>query len=331
MIVYQENEAYCQPCLSPVWDTSLALHALMESGAQGEDPAVASGCRWLSDRQVLNVRGDWASNRRDLRPGGWAFQYRNDYYPDVDDTAAVVMALHRADETAYQEAVSRAEWVLGMQSRSGGWGAFDDNEHYHSTAFHSPIMERFSTRRRRTTRRSMPGHAGAARLRSQTSRGQARTGLSSRPTGSRRLLVRTWGTNYVYGTWSVLCALNAVGEDMQAPYVRKAVDFIVSRQREDGGWGEDCASYWPERRYEAKVSTPSQTSWALLGLMAAGEVDSPAVQRGVDYLLGAEEGDSGARNIITRSASRAYFTCAIMGIAPISRSGRSPLPQSHTQ
>jgi squalene-hopene/tetraprenyl-beta-curcumene cyclase len=97
-----------------------------------------------------------------------------------------------------------------------------------------------------------------------------------------------WGTNYVYGTWSVLCALNAIGEDMQAPYVRKAVDFIVSRQREDGGWGEDCASYWPERRYEAKVSTPSQTSWALLGLMAAGEVDSPAVQRGVDYLLGAE-------------------------------------------
>ena len=249
------------------------------------------------DRQVLNVRGDWASNRRDLRPGGWAFQYRNDYYPDVDDTAAVVMALHRADETAYQEAVSRAtEWVLGMQSRSGGWGAFDaDNEHYHST--HS-IRGSWTRPADGGRHRSMPGHAGAARSRSQTSRGQARTGLSSRPTGSRRLLVRTMGDQLRLRDLVGPVRAQRCRRRHASPYVRKAVDFIVSRQREDGGWGEDCASYWPERRHEAKVSTPSQTSWALLGLMAAGEVDSPAVQRGVDYLLGAERRGTVARGIL---------------------------------
>ena len=240
---------------------------------------------------------------------------------------SVVMALHRADETAYQEAVSRAtEWVLGMQSRSGGWGAFDaDNEHYvlNSIPFadHGALLDPPTAD---VTARclGMLAQLGHDRKHPAVRRGLAYLRDQQEADGS---WFGRWGTNYVYGTWSVLCALNAVGEDMQAPYVRKAVDFIVSRQREDGGWGEDCASYWPERRHEAKVSTPSQTSWALLGLMAAGEVDSPAVQRGVDYLLGAEKkGDSGARNIITRSASRAYSTCAIMGIAPISRSGRSP-------
>jgi squalene-hopene/tetraprenyl-beta-curcumene cyclase len=290
MMVYRQEEAYCQPCLSPVWDTSLALHALMESGAQGEDPAVASGCRWLLDRQVLDVRGDWTANRRNLRPGGWAFQYRNDHYPDVDDTAVVAMALHRADETAYEGAVSRAsEWVLGMQSANGGWGAFDaDNEHYalNSIPFadHGALLDPPTAD---VTARclSMLAQLGHDREHPAVMRALAYLREQQEADGS---WFGRWGTNYVYGTWSVLCALNAVGEEMQAPYIRKAVSFILSRQREDGGWGEDCASYWPERRHEVKASTPSQTSWALLGLMAAGEVDSPTVRRGIEYLLGAE-------------------------------------------
>jgi squalene-hopene/tetraprenyl-beta-curcumene cyclase len=290
LVVQRQEEAYCQPCLSPVWDTSLALHALMECGVETEDPAVASACKWLLDRQVLDVCGDWAANRQHVRPGGWAFQYRNDHYPDVDDTAVVAMALHRADETAYQGAVSRAsEWVLGMQSANGGWGAFDaDNEHYalNSIPFadHGALLDPPTAD---VTARclSMLAQLGYDRQHRAVRRALAYLRDQQEADGS---WFGRWGTNYVYGTWSVLCALNAVGEEMQAPYIRKAVSFILSRQREDGGWGEDCASYWPERRHEVKASTPSQTSWALLGLMAAGEVDSPAVRRGIEYLLGAE-------------------------------------------
>jgi squalene-hopene/tetraprenyl-beta-curcumene cyclase len=290
LMVYREEEAYCQPCLSPVWDTSLALHALMESGSAGEDPAVATGCQWLVERQVLNLRGDWASNRQDVRPGGWAFQYRNDHYPDVDDTAVVAMALHRADETAYQEAVSRAsEWVLGMQSSNGGWGAFDaDNEHYALNnipfADHGALLDPPTSD---VTARCLGMLLQLGHDRDEPAVTRALAYLRDQQEADGSWFGR-WGTNYIYGTWSVLCALNAAGEDMRAPYIRKAVNFILSRQREDGGWGEDCASYWPERRHEVKVSTPSQTSWALLGLMAAGEVDSHAVRRGIDHLLGAE-------------------------------------------
>ena len=289
LVVFRKDEAYCQPCFSPVWDTSLALHALMELGVAGEDPAVTSGCRWLLDRQVLHVRGDWTANRGAVRPGGWAFQYRNDFYPDVDDTAMVVMALHRASETAYDESVARAcEWVLGMQGESGGWGAFDaDNEHYALNnipfADHGALLDPPSAD---VTARclGMLAQLGYDREHPAVERALAYLHDQQEADGS---WFGRWGTNYIYGTWSVLCALNAVGEDVEAPCIRKAVDFIKSRQREDGGWGEDCASYWPERRGEVKASTPSQTSWALLGLMAAGEVDSPAVRRGIDHLLAA--------------------------------------------
>jgi squalene-hopene/tetraprenyl-beta-curcumene cyclase len=288
-VVFREHEAYCQPCLSPVWDTSLALHALLEAGVDGHESVVADGCRWLVDRQVLDVKGDWTANRPNVRPGGWPFQYRNDHYPDVDDTAVVVMALHRAHETAYEDAVERArEWVVGMQSRNGGWGAFDaDNEHYvlnnipfadHGALLDPPTAD-VSARCL-----GMLTQLGYGREHASVARALAYLKDQQETDGS---WFGRWGTNYIYGTWSVLCGLNAVGEDMQAPYIRKAVEFVKSRQREDGGWGEDCASYWPERRAEVKASTPSQTAWGLLALMAAGEVDSPEVRRGIDYLLAA--------------------------------------------
>jgi squalene-hopene/tetraprenyl-beta-curcumene cyclase len=287
LMVFRETEAYLQPCLSPVWDTGLALHALLEAGVSGDDGSVAGGCRWLVERQVLDLHGDWASNRPGVRPGGWAFQYRNDHYPDVDDTAVIVMALHRASETDYEPAVDRAcEWVLGMQSRNGGWGAFDaDNEHYalNSIPFadHGALLDP-PTADVSARCLGMLAQLGYARTHPAVAR--ALDYLIREQEGDGSWFGR-WGTNYIYGTWSVLCALNAVGEDAQAPHIRKAVAFLKSRQREDGGWGEDCASYWPERKQEVKVSTPSQTAWALLGLMAAGEVDSPEVRRGIDYLL----------------------------------------------
>lgn len=287
LLVFNNGHAYCQPCLSPVWDTALALHAMMEAGIDGDDPVVADGCDWLRQRQILEVHGDYVSKRADVRPGGWAFQYWNDFYPDVDDTAVVVMALNRANEHAHRQAIARgAEWTLAMQSRSGGWGAFDaENEYFflqhipfadHGALLDPPTAD--------VTARCLGMLAQLGFDREHPAVASAIAYLRGEQEEDGSWFGR-WGTNYVYGTWSVLSALNAVGEDPSAPYIRKAVDWLKSRQREDGGWGEDCASYWSERRSEVKASTPSQTAWATLGLMAAGEVDSDVVARGIDYLL----------------------------------------------
>jgi len=289
LLVDDGEYAHVQPCLSPVWDTALAAHALMEAGHSGDDPVIQRTTRWLVERQILDVKGDWSVNRRHVRPGGWAFQYRNDHYPDVDDTAAVVMALHRADDPACRTAIERgAEWVVGMQGSRGGWGAFDaDNEYYWLEhipfADHGALLDP-ATADVSARCVSMLGQLGYGREYPALRRGLAYLRSEQEPDGS---WFGRWGTNYIYGTWSALSAFNGAGEDMTAPHIRKAVDWLVSVQREDGGWGEDCATYWPDRRDVVKASTPSQTAWALLALMAAGEVDSDAVRRGVEYLLSA--------------------------------------------
>jgi squalene-hopene/tetraprenyl-beta-curcumene cyclase len=280
-----EGKTFCQPCVSPIWDTGLAVQAMMEAG---EDQAPA--CDWLKDRQILDVVGDWAVKRPGLRPGGWAFQYNNPHYPDVDDTAVVGMALHRADGgTRYKQAIDRAaEWVVGMQSRNGGWGAFDiDNADAYLNhipfADHGALLDP-PTADVSARCVSFLAQIGYGRAHPAVARGLDYLRREQEPDGS---WFGRWGTNYIYGTWSVLSALNAAGEDMNAAYVRKAVDWLIARQRDDGGWGEDGATYWASRKAEAKESTPSQTAWAVLGLMAAGEVEHPAVKRGVDYLLAA--------------------------------------------
>jgi squalene-hopene/tetraprenyl-beta-curcumene cyclase len=277
---------YCQPCLSPLWDTALAGHALLEAGVDTDDPRLVSMCDWLAERQITEVAGDWAINAPDLEPGGWAFQYRNDYYPDVDDTAVVGMLLHRVDSERYAPQIRRAAtWIEGMQSSNGGWGAFDiDNnaDFLNSIPFadHGALLDP-PTADVSARCVSFLAQIGHGRDHPVIVRAMTFLKADQQPDGS---WFGRWGTNYVYGTWSVLCALNAVGEDMQAPYVRRAVAWLLARQRDDGGWGEDGATYWNERRGEAKASTSSQTSWALLGLMAAGEADHPATARGVRYL-----------------------------------------------
>ncbi len=281
-----EMQRYCEPCKSPIWDTALAAHALAEADHHGHSPRLIAACDWLAKLQITDVAGDWAVNAPELQPGGWAFQYRNDHYPDVDDTAVVGLLLHRADPQRYAKEIARAcTWVEGMQSRNGGWGAFDiDNnaDFLNSIPFadHGALLD-------------PPTADVTARCISFL----AQTGVEL----EHPVMVRAidflkkeqeddgswfgrWGTNYIYGTWSVLCALNAAGEDMNADYVRKSVDWLLAHQRKDGGWGEDGATYWSERRSEAKASTPSQTSWAVLGLMAAGETNHPAVARGIAYL-----------------------------------------------
>jgi squalene-hopene/tetraprenyl-beta-curcumene cyclase len=278
--------AYFQPCLSPVWDTVLACHALMEAGATGATPSVRRALDWIAERQVLDTVGDWARARPDVRPGGWPFEYRNDYYPDVDDTAAILCALHRADSERYQHAIERGvEWMLGMQCRNGGWGAFDaDNIHDYLNnipfADHGAMLDPPTAD---LTARCISALAQIGYSREHPVIARALKYLRREQEADGSWFGR-WGTNHVYGTWSVMVALNAAGEDMAQPYVRKAVEWLTSRQQADGGWGESCGSYWPDRKDEVVASTPSQTAWALLGLMAAAEVESAAVVRGIDYL-----------------------------------------------
>jgi squalene-hopene/tetraprenyl-beta-curcumene cyclase len=290
LIVIDGERAYCQPCVSPVWDTALTCHALEEAGAPEVD--VKRGLDWLVERQILDVKGDWAAQRPDLAPGGWAFQYANPHYPDLDDTAVVVMAMDRTDGTRYRRAIDRAvPWLEGLQSKNGGWGAFDaDNTNYYLNSIpfadHGALLDPPTAD---VTARcvSMLGQLGVT-----SDHPGLRAGIdfllkTQEPDGS---WFGRWGTNYIYGTWSVLCALNAAGLPREAPEIRRAVAWLVSRQRRDGGWGEDGGSYWPGAPHgRADASTPSQTAWALLGLMAAGEVGSEAVRRGIAYLAGSQD------------------------------------------
>jgi squalene-hopene/tetraprenyl-beta-curcumene cyclase len=289
LLVLDEEKAYCQPCVSPIWDTALVAQAMLEAGADGDDPSIRKAMDWLADKQVLDVYGDWADNRPGVRPGGWPFQYANDHYPDVDDTAAVAIAMHRAAPSAYTENLSRAEeWVVGMQSSNGGWGAFDaENTHYHLN--HIPFADHGALLDPPTSDVSARCIGMLAQFGYDRDNPVIRTGIDFLRTEQEEdgSWYGRWGTNYIYGTWSVLCALNAAGENMSSDYIGKAVGFLKARQRADGGWGDDGASYWNETRDMAKESTPSQTAWAMLGLMAAGEVESEAVRRGVDYLLNA--------------------------------------------
>jgi squalene-hopene/tetraprenyl-beta-curcumene cyclase len=290
LLVIREDEAYCQPCVSPVWDTALVAHALMEVG--GEEASVARGLDWLKPLQELEVKGDWAELRPHVRPGGWAFQYRNPHYPDLDDTAVVVMAMDRARHEMglgeqYDEAIARgAEWTTGLQSGNGGWGAFDaDNIHHYLNnipfADHGALLDP-PTADVSARCVSMLAQLGET---PENPRMRAAIDYLEREQEADGSWFGRWGVNYIYGTWSALCALNAAGFDATRPSIRQAADWLIGIQNPDGGWGEDCESYKLDYRgYEAAPSTASQTAWALLGLMAAGEVDHPAVARGIEYL-----------------------------------------------
>jgi squalene-hopene/tetraprenyl-beta-curcumene cyclase len=303
LLVIKDDEAYCQPCVSPVWDTALASHALMEAGVEGGDERVKRALDWLIPRQVLDVKGDWADWKPNVRPGGWAFQYNNAHYPDLDDTAAVVMALDRArsqmgDRIAvddYDTAIARGEeWVLGLQSKNGGFAAFDaDNTYYYLNnipfADHGALLDPPTV----DVAARCVGMLAQLGVGLDAPRMKAAVDYLEREQEADGSWFGRWGVNYIYGTWSALCGLNAAGVPHGAPMMRKAVDWLLKIQNADGGWGEDCDSYKLDYKgYETAPSTSSQTAWALLGLMAAGEVDHPAVARGIAYLE-KTQGDDG--------------------------------------
>lgn len=300
LLVIKPDEAYCQPCVSPVWDTVLTCHALMEAAGSGSAERVKKGLDWLKPLQVLDIAGDWVDQSPGVRPGGWAFQYANPHYPDLDDTAVVVMAMDQADRASgasprFAPAIERArEWIVGLQSRNGGWAAFDannDREYLNNIPFsdHGALLDP-PTADLTARCLSMLAQLGE---KPETSPAMAKAleflRRDQRPDGS---WYGRWGMNYIYGTWSTLCALNAAHVPHDSPEIRKAAEWLLSIQNADGGWGEDGTSYKLDYRgHESAPSTASQTAWALLGLMAAGEIDHPSVERGIAYLLRVQDRD----------------------------------------
>ncbi|MFO0803638.1 MAG: squalene--hopene cyclase [Gemmataceae bacterium] len=286
-----------QPCLSPVWDTALSLIGLADAEEPADSPDVQAAVRWLMNKEVRQA-GDWAQNVRGVEPGGWFFEYRNAFYPDTDDTSMILIALARTGHhrsASCQPAVHRAlNWMLAMQNSDGGWAAFDrdiNNEVLTKVPFadHNAMLDP-----------SCPDIS--ARILESLSHYGWRVGQEPVDRAVRFILARQeangswfgrWGVNYLYGTWQVLVGLQAVGFDMRHEAIRAAVRWLKSVQNSDGGWGESCLSYDDPTAAGVGPSTASQTAWALLGLIAAGEAESESVRSGVGYLLGTQDADGG--------------------------------------
>ena len=280
-----------QGCISPVWDTCLVVQALAESGVAPDDPMLEAATRWLVDKQIL-VGGDWQVQAKQVQPGGWAFEFYNDYYPDIDDTAEVVLALRLgrlpgAEDGRRRQAISRAlQWVAGMQNKDGGWASFDkNNNHGYLTALtFSDFGEVLDPSSADVTAHVLEMYGRLGYKTDDRTLQAAYRYLRAEQEADGSWFGR-WGVNYIYGLGAALPALEAAGENMRQPYIRRAVEWLVSRQNDDGGWGESCASYIDPAQRGVGPSTASQTAWAIIAMIAAGEAGHPATQRGVRYLL----------------------------------------------
>jgi len=280
---------HLQPCHSPIWDTALTINALVERGLPVDHEALSHASSWLRSRQTKKV-GDWIVSSPGATPGGWYFQFENELYPDVDDTAAVLTALAKVSplQPADRDEVIQCglKWALAMQSSNGGWGAYDrDNDQLifnkipfadHQSLLDPPTAD--------LTGRCLEMLGALGYDRSHPAVAPALEFLRREQEADGSWYGR-WGVNYLYGTWCVVVGLQAIGEDMSAPWIRRAVTWVESKQNMDGGWGESCLSY-ADRAWAGKgESTPSQTAWALLTLLTAGLSDSLSVARGVNFLL----------------------------------------------
>ena len=297
--VEEDDRLRVQACVSPGWDTCLALIGLLDAGVDPGRPELVRAGDWLARRQIL-TGGDWQVKASDTPPGGWAFEFHNNQYPDLDDTAEIVMALDRLalpDERAKRESISRAvRWLLGMQSSNGGWASFDKNNTQTLLAKipFSDFGEVIDPPSADVTAHilEMLGQLGYDASHPQVSRALDYIFDEQEPDGS---WFGRWGVNYIYGTAAALPALAALGVDMSIEPARRAVRWLLDHQNEDGGWGESCISYVDASLKGVGPSTASQTSWALLALLAAGEVEQPAhltaIGRGIDYLVGSQSED----------------------------------------
>ena len=284
LIVEKKEYAYCQPCFSPVWDSGWMGILKLENKIYDDDLV-----NWLLKKEI-KIKGDWSHQRNNIAPGGWAFQFNNDFYPDVDDTALVGMFLDRYNRKKKRIDVRNAlertrKWIVSMQSDNGGWGAFDINNTHHSLnsipfADHGALLD-------------PPTADVSARCLSFLKQMNNDNDKNCIDKAINFLILEQenngswygrWGTNYIYGTWSVLSALNLVEFKDKEQVFDKAVNYLIKMQRKDGGWGEDGKSYYKNFENFSKKSTPSQTSWALMGLLAASQLKTPTVVKGLKFL-----------------------------------------------
>jgi squalene-hopene/tetraprenyl-beta-curcumene cyclase len=293
--VETRDALHYQPCVSPVWDTSLAVNALIESGLPGDHPQLVRAGEWMMNKQIM-VPGDWQAKRPHVPPGGWPFQYDNDFYPDLDDSAMVMMALAKTrglDPERKARCIDRGlTWFLGMQGGDGGWGSFDaDNDRliFNNIPFadHGALLDP-STEDLTGRGLELLGTLGHGLEHPAAQRALAFIRRTQHETGA---WYGRWGVNYVYGTWSVLRGLGAIGEDCSRDYVQRAVAWLEMRQNADGGWGETLGSYEDDDLAGRGESLPSQAAWALLALFAAGRIDGPAVEKGIRYLIDRQNAD----------------------------------------
>jgi len=287
-LVECEGTLMYQPCVSPNWDTALAARALLDAGLDPSHPALGRAGDWLVANQIFRP-GDWSVLNPTLEPGGWAFEFANDWYPDVDDSAVILTvldALPIAQTAAGKRAIAAGlNWTLGMQSRDGGWAAFDTNN---TAAFLNRIpfadMEAMIDPPTEDVTGRLLHLMGTVGYRPDFGRARRAVEFLRRTQRSDGSWWGRWGVNFVYGTWCALAGLEAIGEDLRAPWIRRAVDWLATHQNADGGWGETVASYDDESLAGQGDSTPSQTAWAVLGLLAADGPSSRAVERGIAWL-----------------------------------------------
>jgi squalene-hopene/tetraprenyl-beta-curcumene cyclase len=295
LLVVNDGTAYCQPCVSPIWDSALAALAMQETGDPDAVAAADASLEWIKTQQLLDQPGDWQVSRPHLKGGGWAFQFANGHYPDLDDTGVIVWAMQRtSDPSLHDESLNRAlDWLAGMQSSNGGFAAFDvDNTHYNLNqipfADHGALLDPPTSD---VTARVVAAMAVVGRPQDQEPLARAVEFLRTEQTAEGSWFGR-WGTNYIYGTWSVLAGFGQAGIGTEDEAVRRAVSWLISKQNPDGGWGESNDSYAHKRnRAEKAASTPHQTAWALLGLMAVGHAGSVAVRCGIEHLLRTQQAD----------------------------------------
>ncbi len=295
--ISDEQRLHLQPCHSPIWDTCLTINVLVEAGFDRDHPALVKAARWLLSKQIRRS-GDWQVRRPGVVPGGWYFQFENELYPDNDDTAVVLMALGKVilpdEERKRREMFRGFNWMLAMQCRDGGWGSFDvDNNklilNHIPFADHGALLDPSTADLTGRALEAM-GVLGFDATYPPAARGIAFLKAAQEQNGS---WYGRWGVNYIYGTWSVLAGLRMIHEEMAQPYVRRAVDWLVSVQNPDGGWGETCQSYVDPGLAGVGPSTASQTAWAVMGLLHAGEIHHPSVRSGIHYLLTQQQPDGG--------------------------------------
>ncbi|MBI1870990.1 MAG: squalene--hopene cyclase [Chlamydiae bacterium] len=301
--VVEGDMIWLQPCFSPVWDTGLSLVSLTESKMDPGHPSLKKAAQWLLDKEVKHS-GDWKVKNPKIMPGGWYFEFQNEFYPDVDDTIIVLLALKRLHDQAAswpQDLIVEIEsamrrgllWVKSMQNQDGGWGSFDrDNDRMIFTkipfADHNAMLDPSSAD---ITGRVLEMFSAFSWDKKNTQCAKAIKYLKGEQESDGSWYGR-WGVNYIYGTWQVLKGLNCIGEDMTNPLYQKAAEWLRSVQNQDGGWGESCLSYDDPSQKAKGPSTPSQTAWALMGLFASGDTTSQNVQQGITYLLKTQKKDS---------------------------------------